>query len=216
MIQNIYTTKCHCSTVYVVKTWKQHKCPKTKECIYIHIHTMEYYSVIKRSNKAICRNMNGPRDFSVQFSSVQSPSRIQLFVTPWIAARQASLSITNTWNLLKLSPSSQWCHPTISFSVVSFSSCLHPFPALQSSPVSQSFTSGGQSIGLLTSASVLPMNIQDWNPLGLVSLISLQPKDSQESSPKPQFKSINSLVLSFLYSPTVTSIHDYWKNHGFD
>ena len=176
MIQNIYTTKCHCSTVYVVKTWKQHKCPKTEGWIYIHIYTMEYYSVIKRSNKAICRNMNGPRDFSVQFSSVQSLSRVQLFVTPWTEACQASLSIANTWNLCKLSPSSQWCHQTISCSVVSFSSCLHSFPALQSSPVSQFFTSGGQSIGVLTSASVLPMNIQDWFPLGLAGLISLQSK----------------------------------------
>ena len=71
-------------------------------------------------------------------------------------------------------PSSWWCHPTISSSVVPFSSHLHSFPASGSFPVSQFFASGGQSIG--ASASVLPMNIQDWCPLGWTGLISLQSK----------------------------------------
>ena len=112
-------------------------------------------------------------------------------------------------------PSSQYCHPTISSSVVPSSSCLQSFPALQYFPVSQLFASGGQIIGVSASTSVLPMNIQDWFPLGWTSFISLLSRDSQESSPTPQFKSINSLALSFLYSPTLTSIHDYWKtsNH---
>ena len=70
-------------------------------------------------------------------------------------------------------PSSRWYHPTISSSVVPFSSCLQSFPASGSFPVSQFFTSGGQSIGALASASVLPVNIQDWFPLGLTALISL-------------------------------------------
>ena len=60
------------------------------------------------------------------------------------------------------------------------------------------------------------MNTQDWSPLGLTGLIFLKSRDSQESSPTPQFKSINSSTLSFLYSPTLTSKHDYWKNHSFD
>ena len=97
-------------------------------------------------------------------------------------------------------PSCPWCHPTISSSVVPSSSCLQSFPALGSFPMSQFFTSGGQSIGVSASASVLPMNIQDWFPLGWTSLISLQSRDSQESFPTPKFKSINSLALSFLYS----------------
>ena len=80
----------------------------------------------------------------------------------------------------------------------------------------QFFTSGGQSIGVSASASVLPMNTQDWTPLGWTGWISLQSKDSQQSSPTPQFKSINSSVLSFLYTPTLTPTHDYWKNHSFD
>ena len=73
-------------------------------------------------------------------------------------------------------PSSQWCHPTISTSVVPFSSGRQSFPASGSFPVSQFFTSGGQSIGVSAWASVFPMNIQDWFPLGLTSLISLQSK----------------------------------------
>ena len=108
-------------------------------------------------------------------------------------------------------PWSWWCHPTISTSVVPFSSCLQYFPASGSFAVSQLFPSGGQSIRVSASASVLPVNIQD----ELVGSPCSR-EDSQESSPMPQFKSINSLVLSFLHSPTFTSIHDYWKNHSFD
>ena len=73
-------------------------------------------------------------------------------------------------------PSSQWCHPTISSSVTPFSSCLQSFPASGSFPMSQFFTSGGQDIEVSASTSVLPMNIQDWFPLGLTGLISLQSK----------------------------------------
>ena len=113
-------------------------------------------------------------------------------------------------------PSSWWYHPTISSSVLPFSSCLQSFPASGSFPMSQFFASGGQSIETSASLSVLPMNIQDWCPLRLTSLISCSPRDSQESSPTPQFKNINSLTLSFLYGPTFTSIHDYQKNHSFD
>ena len=76
-----------------------------------------------------------------------------------------------------LCPLSQWCYLTISCSVIPFSSCLPSFPAPGSFPVSQFFTSGGQTIGASTSASVFPINIQDWFPLGLTGLISLQPKE---------------------------------------
>ena len=88
-------------------------------------------------------------------------------------------------------PLSQWCHKTISYSAIPFSSCLQSFPASQSFPVSQFLSSGGQSIGVSTSASVLPMNIQDWFPLGSTVWSPCSPRDSQESSPTPQFKSIN-------------------------
>ena len=79
-------------------------------------------------------------------------------------------------------PSNQWCHPTISSSVIRFYSCLQSFPASGSLPMSQLFTSRGQSIGVSASASVLPMNIQDWSPC--------YQRDSQKSSPTPKFKSI--------------------------
>ena len=111
-------------------------------------------------------------------------------------------------------PLSQWCQPTISSSVVPFSFCPQSFPASGSFPVSWLFTSGGQSTG--ASASVLPMNNQSLFPLGLTDLISLMSKGLLESFSGPQFKSIHSLALSFLYNPTLTSIHDCKKNHSFD
>ena len=83
--------------------------------------------------------------------------------------------------------------------------------------MSQFFPLSGQSIGASASALVLAVNIQDWFPLGLTGLMSLQSKGfSKESSLAPQFKSICSLVLSFLYGSALTSIHNYWKNHNFD
>ena len=90
-------------------------------------------------------------------------------------------------------PSSQWCHPAISSSIVPFSSCPQSLPESESFPMSQPFAWGGQSTGVSASASVLPMNIQDWYSLtGLVGS-PCSPSDSQESFPKPQFKGINSL-----------------------
>ena len=106
-------------------------------------------------------------------------------------------------------PLSWWCHPTIWSSVISFS-WLQSFPESGSFLRRWFFAAGGQSIGISVSASVLPMNIQDWFLLGLTGLISLQSKGLSKSFLQdPQFKSINSLVLSFLYYPTLTSIHDY-------
>ena len=140
---------------------------------------------------------------------------VRLLVTPWTAAHQASLSFTISQSLLKfisieLKMSSNHlilCGP--------FTSCPQYFAASGSFPTSPLFTSGGQSIG--ASASVLPMNIQNWFPLRLTGLIyPRSPRDSQESSPTPQFKSINYLALNFLYGPTLTSVHDYWKNESFD
>ena len=113
-------------------------------------------------------------------------------------------------------PSSWWCHQTISFSVVPFSSHLQSFPGSGSFPMSQLFASGGQNIGASASASVLPMSIQDWFSLGLIGWISLLSKGLSRVFSTPQFKSINSSTLSFLYGPTLTSIHDHRKNHSLD
>ena len=109
---------------------------------------------------------------SVHFScSVMSDSE-----TPWTAAHQASLSITNSQSLLKLCPLSRWCHPTISSSVFPFSFHFQSFPASGYFQMSQFFASGGQNIGVSASASLLPTNIQDWSPLGWTGWISLQSK----------------------------------------
>ena len=103
-------------------------------------------------------------------------------------------------------PLSQWFHPTISSSVVPFSPCPQFFQASGYFPMSQLFASGGQSIRLSASTSVLQMNTQDWSPLGWTGWISLQSKGLSRSSPTPQFKSINSLALSLLYDPTLTTL----------
>ena len=118
--------------------------------------------------------------------------------------------------LTQTCPSSQWCHPTISSSVVPFSSRLQSFPATGSFPANQLFASAGQSIGVSASASVLPMNIQDWFPLGWLVGSPCCPRYSQEFSPTPQFKSISSLAFTLLYTPIITSIHYHWKNQSFD
>ena len=111
---------------------------------------------------------------------------------------------------------SQWCHATISSFIVPFSYCLQSFPASGSFPVSEFFTSGGQVLEFQLQHQSFQWIfrtdfLQDWLVKSPYS-----PRDSQVSSPTPQFKIINSSALSFLYSPTHTSIHDYWKYHIFD
>ena len=141
---------------------------------------------------------------------------VQLLVTLWTAASQTSVSITNSQSLLKLM-SIKLAIPS-SHLILRCPLFLLPssFPSIRSFPMSQSLASGGHSFGASVSTSVLPMHIQDWFPLGLTGLISLQSKGLSRVSLTPQFKSINSSVLSFLYRPTLISIHDCWKNHSFD
>ena len=144
----------------------------------------------------------------------QSLSHVWLFVTLWTSACQASLSFIISWSLLKLmsielvmpSNHSGLCHP--------FSSCLQSFPASGSFQMSQFFVSGGQSIGI---SAFSPSN--EYSALisfGVDWLDLLAVQGTLESSPTLQFKSINSSALSFLYSLTLRSIHDYWKNHSLD
>ena len=113
-------------------------------------------------------------------------------------------------------PSSWWCHPAISSSVIPFSSCTQYLPASESFPISQLFTWGGQSTGVSALASVLPMNTQHWSPLEWTGWISLQSKGLSRVFSNTTVKSINSSAHSFLHSPTLTSIHDHWKNHSLD
>ena len=112
----------------------------------------------------------------LQLSSVQSLSHVPLFVTHGLKHARPPCPSPTPWVDSNSSPLSQWCYPTISFSVVPFSSHLQSFPASEPFPMSQLFTWGGQSIGVSASASVFPMNIQDWFPSGWTSWISLQCK----------------------------------------
>ena len=112
-------------------------------------------------------------------------------------------------------PLSRWCHPTVSTSVVSFSG-LQSFPASGSFPMSQLFASGGQSIGVSASTSVLPINIQDWSPLGWTGWIALQSKGLSRVFSSNTVQMYQFFDISLLYGPTFTSIHDYWENHSFD
>ena len=114
-------------------------------------------------------------------------------------------------------PSCWWCHPTILFPVIPVSSCLQSFPASQSFPVSQTFASGASAPEVLELQHpsfqwIFSTDfLKDWLVWSPCS-----PRDCQESSLRPRFKGINSLALSLLYGPTLTSIYDYWKNHSFD
>ena len=128
---------------------------------------------------------------------VKSLSHFWLFMTLQTAAHQASLSFTISQSLLKLMSIVLVMPFNHLIPVIPFSSCLPSFPESGSFVMSQLFTSGGQSIGSSASASVLPMNIQGWSPLGR--------RIPKESSPTPQFKSINSLVFGLLYGPTLLS-----------
>ena len=139
---------------------------------------------------------------------VQSPSHVRLFRIPWTTTLQFSLSLTISWSLLKfmsiesVMPSNHLilCHPLLLLPSI--------FPSIRSFSNESAFCIRWPS----ASASVLPKSIQGWFPLGLIGWSPCFPKNSQESYSSPQFKNINSLVLSLLYGPTVTSVHDCWKD----
>ena len=136
-----------------------------------------------------------------EFALIQLLSHVQLFATPWTVACQSSLSFTSPGTCSNSCPLSQWCHPTISSSVIPFSFCLKSFPAPGSFLMSQLFASGHQSIWVSASASVLPMNIQGWFSLGLTGLISWQSKElsrvfSNTTVQKHQFVSTQTSLWS--------------------
>ena len=113
-------------------------------------------------------------------------------------------------------PLSRWCHPTILSSVVPFSSCPQSFPASGSFLMSQLFTSDGQSTGVSASTSVLPMNTQDWSPLGWTGWISLQSKGLSRVFSQHHSSKASILQCSAFFIVQLTSIHDYWKTHNLD
>ena len=145
-----------------------------------------------------------------------APSPVWLFVTPWSAAHQALLSITNSWSLFKLKsiesvmPSSHLilCRPLL----------LPPsiFPSIRVFSKESVLRIRWPKDGSFRFSTILPMNVQDWFRSDWLVGSPCSPRASQESSPTPQFKSSNSSALSLLYSPALTSIHDYWKNHSLD
>ena len=150
------------------------------------------------------------------FSSVQLVSRVRLFVTPWIAAHQASLSITNYRSSLKL---------TSIKSVMPSSHLILCRPLFLLPPIPPSIRVFSNESTLLMrwpkywsfSFSIIPSKEHSGLIFRMDWLESpCSPRDFQESSPTPHFKSINSSVHSFLHSPTITSIHDHWKNHSLD
>ena len=148
-------------------------------------------------------------------SSVQSFSHVQLCdpmdsSTPGFPVHHQLPEFTQT-NVHWVGDVIQPSHPLLSHSPLP-----SIFPSIRVFFKESILTSGGQSIGGSASASVLSMNIKDWFPLGLTVGSPCSPRDSQESSPTPQLKSTNSSAHSFLYSPTLIAIHDYWKNHSFD
>ena len=142
---------------------------------------------------SLSRVLDGITIFS-SISSVQLISCIWLFLTPWTAAHQASLFISRVYP--NSCPLSQWCHPTISSSIIPFFSCPQSFPASGSFQMSQLFALGSQSIGVSASPSALPMNTQDWSPLEWTGWISLQSKG-----------------LSRVFSNTTVQKHQFFSNH---
>ena len=150
----------------------------------------------------------------VQFSSL---NRVQLFVTPWNAAHQSSLSITNSrgspkpMSIKSVIPSNHLilCRPIHLPSNFSSMSIFSNGSVLR-------LAWGGQSIGASASTSVLPMNTEDWLLLGWTGWISWQSKGLSRVFTNTTVQKHHSLALSFLYSPTLTSIHDPWKNHSLD
>ena len=148
---------------------------------------------------------------SYQSAHFSYSSHVRLFATPWTATCQAFLSITpGVYSKTHV----HWIGDAIHLLPLLLPPSV--FPKIRVFSSESVLCIKWPSIVDWAVASVLPMNIQDWFPLGWLVGSSCSPRDSQEPSWKPQFKSIHSSVLSFLYSPTLTSIHDYWKNHSFD
>ena len=167
---------------------------ETKYFISICISTVPQFSLVAQLGPTLQPTGEG-NGIPLQYSCLENPmdgepGRLQSMgslrvghdwsdlaaATYWTAAYQTSLSITNSWSLLKLTALSRCSNPTVSSSVVHLSSCLQSFPASGSFQISQLFASGGHSIGVSDSASVLPMNVQDWYLLGWTGWISLQSK----------------------------------------
>ena len=175
-----------------------------------------FASIISYSHSKMCWYIYIYKHILHQSSSVQSLNCVRLFAAPLIAARQASLSITNSQisprltSIESVMPSSHLilCRPLL----------LLPqsLPASESFPMSQLFAWGGQRTGVSALASFLPKESQGWSPSEWTGWISLQSKGLSRVFSNTTVQSINSSKLSLLHSPTLTSIHGHWKNHSLD
>ena len=213
---------CIATSLIVSVNWR---CPSVYKQISVCSHSGIFLSSGKEQTTDICNNVNEsqkhyaeqkkPGMYSICRNLLVQPLRhVWLYATPWTAALQASLSFTISWSLLKLtsigvSDAIQPSHPLSSPSPPAFNLSQH-----------HSFL---MSCSLHQVAKVLQLQHQSFQWIFRTDFLydwlvwsPCCPWDSQESSPAPQFKSINSSALSLLYSPTLTSIHDYWKNHSFD
>ena len=192
---SLYT---HCNILAYAK-WHAHRCHDSSKADYEKLTKNEQWLNSWKSQPSSKNSWNNPPTDSVQFSlSVMSNSL-------WhhgLEHRRPPCPSPTPGVYANSYPLSQWCHPTISSSVVPFSSCLLSFPASGSFPMSQSFTSGGQSIGVSASASILPINIQDWFPLGF-----------RESN---AYIIVFCFFISFLLFAVIPFVcHLLSKSHGF-
>ena len=199
-------TYIHMSKFFLVLWWWE-------KCKLIQKH---YWTLVASKQKLQADSERIDHIGKKTYYSVQLLSCIRIFATHGLQHARPPCSSPTPAVYSNSCPSSRWCHPAISSSAVPFSSCPQSFPASGYFQMSQFFASGGQSPGVSASGSVLPMNTLDWFHLGWTAWYPCSSRDSHESSPTPQFKSITSSVLSLFYSPTLTSIHDCWKNHSFD
>ena len=179
---------------------------------WIYVHLLPLRILLSQYYDLLCLSL--PWNLILQFSSVQSLS-VSDCLWPHESQHARPPCPSPTPGVHSDScPSSQWCHPAISSSIVPFSSCPQSLPASESFPMSQLFAWGRQSTGVLAAASFLPKKSQGWSPSEWTGWISLQSKGLSRVFSNTKFKSINSSVLSFLHSPSLTSIHDHWKNHS--
>ena len=146
----------------------------------------------------------------------QSLSHVQLCVTPWNEACQTSLFLTISQSFLKFIPIESVMLSNHLILCRTLLLCLQSFPASGAFPMSWLFAAGGQSIGVSVLASILPMHIQGWFPLGLTGLISFLSKGLSRVFSSTTLQKHHSSVLSLLYGLTFTSVHDYWKNNSFN
>ena len=150
------------------------------------------------------------------FSSVQLPSLVHSLQHHEPQHTRPPCSSPTPGVYANSCPQSQWCHQNISFPVIPFSSHSQSFPASESFPMSQLFASGRLSIGVSTSTSMLPVNIQDWYPLGWIGWTSLQSKGPSRVFSNTTVQKHQFFSSQLFYNPTLTSIDNYWKNQGFD